>query len=87
MPKKIDITPISVERTRKTLRYELIINSDGQLVEVLAHRWLFTVKTDVGGGETSSPEYLGEISISAEDVPQAFKNRISDLEAISDSVD
>lgn len=87
MPKKIDPTPISVERTRRTLRYELIMDTSGELVEILAHRYLFTIKTAHGNTQASTPEYLGTLRIPALSVPNAVKNRVADIEALADGLD
>jgi hypothetical protein len=87
MPKKIDITPIPVERTRRTLRYELIMDNAGELVEVVAHRYLFTIKTANGGSQASTPEYNGVIHIPASSVPVAVKNKVSDIESLVDAQD
>lgn len=87
MPKKIDLVPISVERTNKTLRYELIVDKDGVLTEIVAHRFLFTIKTANGSTETSKPEYKGVIRIPASSVPVAVKNKIADIESLVDGLD
>jgi hypothetical protein len=87
MPKKIDPVPIPVERTRKTLRFELIMDDAGNLVSVLAHRWLFTIGTSGGSPQASTPEYRGALTIPAASVPVAFKNRIADIESLADGLD
>lgn len=87
MPKKIDQTPIPVERTRRTLRYELIMDNAGELVEIMAHRYLFTIKTANGNTQASTPEYLGTLRIPSASVPNVVKNRIADIEALADGLD
>ncbi len=87
MPKKIDPIPISVERSRTSMRYELILNADGTLKEILAHRFLVTVNTANGNSQTSTPEYIGIIRITAASVPVAVKNRIADIEGLVDGLD
>jgi hypothetical protein len=89
MPRTIDVAPISVTRTHRTQRFEIQFDDTGALVNILAHRWVYT--RNAGNTDQTPPLYLGAITLVLADFTAAQKTQLNQtltmVEAVIDPKD
>lgn len=84
MSKLLDVSPISVQRIRRSNRVEIFYNNDGTLNRVVAHR-VFVVQQ--AGADITDPIYFASIEFPNAIIPAAVRTQLLALATLIDNND
>jgi hypothetical protein len=80
----LDPTPISVTRIRRSMRVEILYDTSGAVVQVVAHRWAVAQQAGV---DATPPVYVGATTFLAAVIPAAVKTQLLNLATLIDNAD